>query len=58
MCYIPIWIYILFALDIKNLDVSGSYTDMLLVRPRREKCVELIYRQPKDPLNVVGLWGP
>lgn len=48
----------MFALDIKNLDVSGSYTDMLLVRPRREKCVELIYRQPnKDPLNVVGLWG-
>lgn len=48
----------MFALDINNLDVSGSYTDTLfLSKTQREKCVELISRQPKDLLNVVGLWA-
>lgn len=47
----------MFALDMNNLDVSGFYTDMLLLsKTRGEKGVELLSRQPKDLLNVVGLW--
>lgn len=47
----------MFALDMNNLGVSGSYTDMLLLsKTQGEKCVELLSRQPKDLLNIVGLW--
>lgn len=45
-----------FALDINNLDFSGPYTDKLLLSKTwgggGKKCVKLIFRQPKDLLNV------